>query len=140
MITAEEEAYILTHAYIPEHLVGLMTRVSGGEPFLMDDYFCCRKGDWIIIVGYPLKHDFIINEFETVFNHLKKKYRPKYISLVAPELPLSATASCQEKESDYYYTLDIENVKISGRLKRVINKALNSLKVEHSIHFRKDHN
>jgi hypothetical protein len=140
MITAEEEKYILTHAYIPEHLVGLMTRVSGGEPFLVDDYFYCRKGDWIIIVGYPLQHDFIINEFETVFNNLKKKYRPKYVSLVAPELPLSVTDSCRERESDYYYTLDIENITISSHLKRLVNKTLKSLKVEHSNHFRKDHN
>ena len=138
MITAEEEKYILTHAYIPEHLVGLMTRVSGGEPFLVDDYFYCRKGDWIIIVGYPLQHDFIINEFETVFNNLKKKYRPKYVSLVAPELPLSVTDSCRERESDYYYTLDIENITISSRLKRLVNKTLKSLKIEHSNHFRKD--
>lgn len=139
MITAEEKAYILTHAYIPEHLVGLMTGVSGGEPLLVDDYFCCRKGDWIIIVGYPLKHDFIINEFETVLNHLKKKYCPKYISLVAPELPRSVTDACQEKESDYYYTLDIENIKISSRLKRIVAKALERLKIEHSNDFRKDH-
>ena len=140
MITTEEEEYILTHAYIPEHLVGLMTRVSGGEPFLIDDYFCCRKGDWIIIVGYPLQHDFLVNEFETLFNKIKKEYRPKYISIIAPLLPISLSDSCQEREDDHYYTLDIQNVTTSSRLKRVVNKALESLKIEHSNHFREDHN
>jgi hypothetical protein len=43
MLTAQEEAYILDQAYVPEHCIRLMTHVSGGEPFLMDDFFICRK-------------------------------------------------------------------------------------------------
>ena len=39
MLTPEQETYILTNAYVPEHIVGLMTSLSGGEPFLIDDYF-----------------------------------------------------------------------------------------------------
>jgi len=89
MITAEEEKYVLTSAYVPEHIVGLMTRVSGGEPFLIEDYFCCRKDDWIIVVGYPLQRDFSINEFETVIDKIIKRFHPVYASLIAPELPLS---------------------------------------------------
>jgi hypothetical protein len=58
MITDEQEEYVLNRAYIPEHVVGLMTRVSGAEPFLMEGYFYCRKRDWAIVVGYPLQRDF----------------------------------------------------------------------------------
>jgi hypothetical protein len=36
MISAEEEKQILSQAYVPEHIVRLMTLVSGGEPFLID--------------------------------------------------------------------------------------------------------
>jgi hypothetical protein len=42
MLTPEQEKYILSHAYVPEHTVGLMTSLSGGEGFLLDDYFFCR--------------------------------------------------------------------------------------------------
>ena len=41
MLTAEEERFILASAYVPEHIVGLMTCISGGEPYLVEDHFCC---------------------------------------------------------------------------------------------------
>ncbi len=139
MITAEEEKYVLTSAYVPEHIVGLMTRVSGGEPFLIEDYFCCRKDDWIIVVGYPLQRDFSINEFETVIDKIIKRFHPVYTSLIAPELPLSLVASCRERESDDYYTLDIHNTIIKSRLKRAVDKALENLTVERSTDLREAH-
>jgi hypothetical protein len=46
MISDDDQKYILTRAYVPEHSVDLMTRVSGGEPFLINDYFCCRRSDY----------------------------------------------------------------------------------------------
>ena len=105
MITEEEEKYILDRAYIPEHIVGLMTNVSGGEPYLIENYFCCRKDDWIILVGYPLERDFTVKDLEVVIAETKKRFRPRYLSLIAPELPSSLGALCEEKESDSYYTL-----------------------------------
>ncbi len=53
MIPAEEERSILDAAYVPEHIVGLMTAVSNGEPLLIDGYLCFAAGDWVILVGYP---------------------------------------------------------------------------------------
>jgi hypothetical protein len=140
MITSEEEKYILTKAYIPEHIVGLMTRVSAGEPFLIEHYFCCRKDDWIIVVGYPLRHDFVMNEFETVINKIIKTFRPKYASLIAPELPPSLATSCRERESDHYYTLDINNTYIRSPLRRIVKKATENLTVERSTRLREAHN
>jgi len=58
MLTSEEEAYILEHAYVPEHCISLLTLVSGGEPFLIDDYFICHKDNWLILIGYPLEDNF----------------------------------------------------------------------------------
>lgn len=139
MITAEEEEYILTNAYIPEHVVGLMTRVSGGEPFLIEDYFCCRKDDWIIVVGYPLQHDFIVNEFETIIDKTIKEFRPQYASLIAPELPPSLALSCRERESDHYYTLDIHSTNIRGSLRRIVNKAKQNVTVERSAELLEPH-
>ena len=65
MLTPEQETYILTHAYVPEHIVALMTSLSGGEPFLINDYFCCCKDDWVIFIGYPLQHEFDFDKFGT---------------------------------------------------------------------------
>jgi hypothetical protein len=107
MISAEEERRILTRAYVPEHIVGLMTLVSGGEPFLIGDYFCCRKGDLMIVVGYPLDCDFEIDKFEMVLNRIIKTFHPVTLSLVAAELPSAIGKLCHERNTDYYYTLDL---------------------------------
>lgn len=140
MITDEEEKYILTRAYIPEHIVGLMTRVSGGEPFLFENCFCCLKDDWIIVVGYPLKNDFGLDKFEALIDKIIKRFRPKHASLIAPELPVLLETSCVERESDHYYTLDIHNSIIKSGLRRTIDKALKNLTVERSTKIREAHN
>ncbi|MBW2146487.1 MAG: hypothetical protein JRG73_00445 [Deltaproteobacteria bacterium] len=139
MITPEEEKQILNHAYIPEHIVGLMTSVSGGEPFLIEDYFCCRRKDWIVVVGYPLQNDFIMNEFERALDKIIKRFRPRYVSLIAPELPLSLAASCRERESDHYYTLDIHDRSARSGLIRAVKKAMEHLTVERAADMRKAH-
>ena len=74
MLTPEQEIYILTNAYLPEHSVGLMTNLSGGEPFLIDDYFCCCKDDWVIFTGHPFQHEFVFDLFKVVLEKVKKNY------------------------------------------------------------------
>jgi hypothetical protein len=132
MITTEEEKYILERAYIPEHIVGLMTSVSGGEPYLFQNYFCCRKEDWVILVGYPLEKDFTIKDLEAVIDETKRRFRPKYLSLIAPELPPSLSASCEEKETDNYYTLGVPMGPIKSGIRRLIRKAQENATVERS--------
>jgi len=139
MLTVEEEAYVLNHAYIPEHSVGLMTSISGGEPFLIEDCFCCYRDDWVIVVAYPLTHDFIIREMESFLDKVKKRFHPVYVSLMAPEMPQSIVTSCRERENDHYYTLDIHNLTLKGSLKRTVHKAKENLHVERSRHFREEH-
>ena len=71
MLTSDEESYILDNAYVPEHCIRLMTHVSGGEPFLIDDFFICRKEKWVILTGYPLKDNFSPDILEAVFARFK---------------------------------------------------------------------
>jgi len=139
MISDDDKKYILTRAYVPEHSVDLITRVSGGEPFLINDYFCCRRDDWLIVVGYPLKGEFSPGGFENIFERIKSQFRPKHLSLMAPELPVSITPACQERQSDYFYTLDMEKFTLRGALKRVVNKALKNFTVERSTAIGKPH-
>ncbi|MGD2270960.1 MAG: hypothetical protein PVI06_11220 [Desulfobacterales bacterium] len=140
MISDEDQKYILTHAYIPEHSVDLITKVSGGEPFLIDGYFCCRKGDWLILVGYPLAREFSAAEFENSFQKIKKQFRPKQISLMAPVLPASIAAACHAKQSDYFYTMNIRAFSLKGALKRAVKKGRDRLTVERSTEIGEAHN
>jgi hypothetical protein len=134
MLTPEQETYILTHAYVPEHIVVLMTSLSGGEPFLIDDYFCCCRDDWVIFIGYPLRHEFALDEFEAVLEKVKKKFRAGRISLIAPELPQRLDAGCREKDSDTYYTLDTRLPTLGSAVRRNLKKAGRLLTVERAVH------
>jgi hypothetical protein len=134
MLTPEQETYILTHAYVPEHIVVLMTSLSGGEPFLIDDYFCCYKDDWVILVGYPLQDEFVFDQFEAVLEKVKEKFRPGRISFIAPKLPRRLAARCREKDSDTYYTLNTRHPVVGSAVKRNLRKAGRRLIVERSDH------
>jgi hypothetical protein len=132
MLTADENAYILEQAYVPEHCVGLITRVSGGEPFLVDDFFVCLKNSWAILIGYPLDDRFTIKKLEAVVARIRKKFNPDCISLIAPELPASFASDCREKETDTYYTLETRKPVVGGALQRNLKKARRQLRVESS--------
>jgi hypothetical protein len=134
MLTPEQETYILTHAYVPEHIVALMTNLSGGEPFLIDDYFYCCKDDWVIFIGYPLQREFDFDEFEAILGKVKKKFRAGRISLIAPELSQRLDARCREKDSDAYYTLDTRFPVMRSAVKRNLKKAQRLLTVERAVH------
>jgi len=134
MLTSEQETYILNHAYVPEHIVVLMTSLSGGEPFLIDDYFLCCKDNWVIFIGYPLDHEFVLDEFEAILLKVKKKFRAGRISLIAPELSQRLDARCMEKDCDTYYTLDTRFAVIGSAIKRNLKKAGRLLTVERAVH------
>jgi len=132
MLTSDEEAYILENAYVPEHCIGLITHVSGGEPFLIDDFFICRKEKWIILIGYPLEDHFTPDQLEAVFAKVKKRFHPEFVSLVAPQMPPSLTAACRETESDAYFTLEARKPVIRSPIKRNLRKARQNLRMEFS--------
>lgn len=140
MLTAQEKESILTKAYVPEHSVDLITAVSGGEAFFADDYFFCSKGDWMIVVGYPLNDEFNVGEFDLFVTGLIKRFHPAQISVVASEIPESLLVKSNEKDSDHYYTLDLSAGVLAGRLKRIVRKASEKLSIEradsmHAAHY-----
>jgi hypothetical protein len=139
MLSPVEEAYILDQAYVPEHCIHLMTRVSGSEPFLIDDFFICRKKNWVILIGYPLADNFTLDKLENVLSKVKKEFRPESVSLIAPQMPSSLVATCQDKQSDAYFTLETQKPVIRSPVKRNLRKARQNLRVEFSSSMQDDH-
>ena len=139
MLTSQEKIYILAHAYVPEHVVGLIASLSAGEPFLIDDYFCCRMDDWVIFIGYPLNDRFDPAHLATVLEKIKTRFRPGRISLIAPALPERYLSNCQERDSDNYYTLDARSPVIRSPVKRNLKKAAQRLSVEWAAHMGEAH-
>lgn len=130
MLTSQEENYILSNAYVPEHIPALITSLSAGEPFLFDDRFVCCKENWLIIIGYPLRQPFDTARLEDFLEEAKKKFRPGRISIIAPELPERMRTHCRETNNDYYYTLDVRNPVMRSPVKRNLKKAAQQLTIE----------
>jgi hypothetical protein len=123
MITPEIEKTVLARAYVPEHSVELITRISGGEPFLFEDYFCCRTPHNLIVVGYPLEQEFKLGRFEGALDKVIKSFHPARVSVIAPHAPMSFSETFVERETDSYYTLHLPAAAPAGALGRTLRKA-----------------
>ncbi len=139
MITPQEEAYVLERAYIPEHIISLMGPISKGEPFLKEEHLGFVKDNWLILVGYPLDGNFSQARGERVMKQAVETFRPEVLWFIGPEILPSLLNSCKERETDRYYTLDIEGTKLKPSLQRIADKASKVLTVERSRSFSKEH-
>ena len=139
MITREEEAYVLTRAYVPEHIVSLMTLISKGDPFLIEDHLGFKKDNWLILVGYPLDGNFSQDRCERLLKQAVDTFRPEILWFIGPESPASLSNSCKEKQTDQYYTFDIEKTPLSPSLQRTADKASEKLIIERGRSISKEH-
>jgi hypothetical protein len=139
MITREEEAYVMTRAYVPEHIVSLMTLISKGDPFLIEDHLGFVKGNWLILVGYPLERIFSQERCERILKQAVDTFRPEYLWFIGPESPSSLLNSCKERQTDQYYMFDIEKTIPSPSLQRAADKASEKLIIERGRSISKEH-
>lgn len=130
MISPHEEEYILAHAYVPEHLVGLMRVVSGGEAFLRGEFLCLAKDTWAILVGYPLNGDFAGVDLQRAVEDVLRVFRPQHLWFIAPEVPAALAPACRERESDHYYKLELQDFRLKVSLRRLVERAARELTVE----------
>ena len=139
MITADDARYIRSAAYVPEHIVGLMTSVSRGEPFLTDDFLVFAGDTWAILVGYPLSGRFVLDDLRRIVAATLQRHQPEYLWLIAPEVPPSLTPICCERESDRYYTLGLQGFTPRPELKRIVARAAREVTVERGRRVGSDH-
>jgi len=129
VISPEQENYVLEKAYVPEHVVPLMTLVSGGEPFLFGRHLLFAGEDWVIVVGYPLEGAFSGEDLERVVGDACDRFHPATLWLIAPEVSGSLADPGDERESDHYYTLDLQGFEMRTRLGVTVARASRSLSV-----------
>jgi len=139
MISPIDEEYILTRAYVPEHIVSLMVSLSKGEPFFVEDHLIFAKDNWLILVGYPLDGMFSQERCEKIVKQVLERFRPESLRFIGPEIPLFLTDSCSERQTDRYYRFDIEQARVKNSLRRVAEKASQELDVERANAFSKEH-
>ncbi len=138
-MTHQDEEYVLTAAYVPEHIVSLMVLISKGEPFLIEDHLSFVKDNWLILVGYSLDGNFFQERCEKILKQAVETFRPEYLWFIGPEIPASLLDSCKERETDRYYRLDLEQLKLKSSLQRAADKASKELTVERAHSISKEH-
>jgi hypothetical protein len=139
MISPAEEEYILSRAYISEHIVSLMALISKGDPFLVEDHLVLAKEPWLIFVGYPLEKTFSAERTEKIIHQSLETFRPEILWFIGPEIPASLLNTCEERETDQYYRLDLEKVKVKTSLQRAVDKASQELTTERGHSVSKEH-
>jgi hypothetical protein len=139
MITQQERTFLLKNAYVPEHSVDLMRSVSGGEPFLRDGFFFCKRGDWAALVGYPLGKPFDDEELSLLVQWMGMELGIQRISIAAPRLPQFKGYSWNQRQQDDYYTLEPDKFEITGGVQRLIRRAKRELSVERSCEMNEAH-
>jgi hypothetical protein len=139
MISKEEEQYILKRAYVPEHVVSLMTIISKAEPLLIDDHLIYVKDNWAILVGYPFDEDFSGKRLHPLVHLIRERYTIRYLWVIAPEMPGDLAGIPSEMKHDDYYRLDIAGFCMKGNLHRAVAKAKTKLIVERSEQTTKEH-
>jgi hypothetical protein len=139
MISREEEAYVLTRAYVPEHIVSLMTLISKGDPFLIEDHLGFVKDNWLILVGYPLEDNFSQDRCQRILKQIVDTFRPEVLWFIGPESPSSLLNTCTERQTDQYYTFDIEKTVLKPSLQRAADKASEKLSIERGRSLSKEH-
>ena len=129
MITEAQEREILDKAYIPEHIVSLMKSLSGGEPFLIDDFLCLTKKDWLMVIGYPLRSSYQTESLEKAMLRGLEEFRPVHAWFIAPEAPPLFSRLCNDRQRDHYYELDLRHPAPNEKLARIAEKASRELRV-----------
>ena len=139
MITPAEAEYIVRKAYVPEHIVNLMVPISKGDPFLREEHVGFEKDNWVILIGYPLDENFLEDRCERVVKQALEAFRPEYLWFIGPGVPSLLAASCTERQTDQYYKLDLENVKLKPSLERIAARASQDLTVDQGHAISREH-
>ena len=130
MITDDQERWILKKAYVPEHIVSLMTIISKGQPFISDGYLYYVGDTWGILVGYPFDSEFSQENLMITFKDVTFRHQGLSWSIIAPRLSPELLSTCGEHQSDTYFTLTYKDFDSKETLRRVAEKATSRLMVE----------
>ena len=139
MITSDEASYILSRAYVPEHIVELMVLLSEGEPFLFQGYLAYKKDNWLIFVGYPLNREASPEPVETILKAVIGEFKPQYVWFIGKEVPDFVGLSPGERSTDEYYQVDLRSFKMKKELMRMVQRAQRELTLERSSAMTREH-
>jgi len=136
MITPGEEDYVKDFAYVAEHVPGYGAAISGGEPFLLENYLCYHGKEFLIFIGYPLQGLFDETRMEKTLEGAIKRFNPSRVALIASSI---GRRDGERQHPDTYYKLDLTRLKVQSKLKNMIQRASRELEVEMVREFKSEH-
>ncbi len=139
MITPDVASRIHRASYVPEHLVPLMTAVSGGEPFSQDGFVFYARDDWVIAVGYRLDAPATEAFLHQFVQGLRRRFRPRRLWVVWEQVPRALRTRCRIAQEDVYYRIGLDAFRIPPRLERSIGRAAETLSVHRESRFSEEH-
>jgi hypothetical protein len=116
-----------------------MTLISKGDPFLIEEHLGLVKGNWLILVGYPLDKNYSRERCGRILKQAVETFRPECLSFIGPEIPAFLLESGQERQTDQYYQLDLSQTKLKPSLLRVAHQASEDLIVERGRSMTREH-
>ncbi len=139
MLSLKEKEFILSNAYVPEHIVSLMSLISKGEPFLIEGHLLIIRDNLAIFVGYPLDKNFSLKRCEHILRGILERFKPEILRFIGPEIPPFLIESSIERQTDQYYLLDLEQTKIKNSLIKLVQKVSSQLSFEITNSYTKQH-
>jgi hypothetical protein len=126
MLSSSEHKRIYQQAYVPEHLPDYVAAISGGEPYIFDDYLCYSQNNHLLFIGYPLVDN--PAEISQVYQAACERLNPRTIMLVADDLS-SLPEGNQTQPADRYYRLDLPLKFLSPEVAYMVRRAERELKI-----------
>jgi len=139
VITQAEKDYINSCAYLPEHIPGYVTAISGTEPYLINDYLCYYGNEGhLIFIGYPLRTFTADGQMQEILDLTVRRFKPKYVALIAPKISIPRK-DCYSSASDRYYKVDLSDLHVNHKLRYMIRHASRELHIEKSRKIEDEH-
>lgn len=139
MLSPSQEEYILTKAYVPEHIPSLMVGISQGEAFLSNGFVFFARKPWLIFVGYPLDAPFQKEKAIGSLKQVMEELHPQDTWFIGPEIPAGLSPAEEELEKDDYFRLDLAGFDLKKELKRTIQRGGRELSIDRSHLYSPEH-
>jgi hypothetical protein len=129
VITSAEENFVVSRAYVPEHIPAYVVAISRAEPHLLGDYLCYQGEGSLVFIGYPLNSPFDERAMAEALSAAISRFSPDSVALTAPAISIPQKG-CQKRDSDYYYRLELPALRPDKKVENMVRRASRELSVE----------
>jgi hypothetical protein len=135
-ITRAEEEYVKEQAYLPEHIPGYVQSITGGEPFLLDQYLCYLAEGVLIFVGYPLNHSSDRPRMEEILREAVIRFQPRQAAILTESVP---PLEGEPSHPDSYYKINLADFRVPSKVRNMVRRAGRDLEVATGGEFTDEH-